>query len=354
VTKRIVLSISLLLCGLSAQAATTQTSLAADSFTRANAANLGANWANIAPATCLMTLTSNSAETGVTGQTCFAIYNANDFPNDQFSQIKVATRLNSGNGGVCVHLMANPPTGAAQVSSAFGYCTSNNGSNYTVAKLTNGSFSVICTSGTALAAGDVLQLLVQQTSGGQALTLNVNGVATSCAGTIDNTYLNGLPGFDIFASTATTDVQITNFSGGAVSTPPTITNSGIPVISSSPLTVGSITGVGQAVQFSARGGAAFGSASGSFNYLGRLQIIANGQVSNPTWVLECSQDGGSTWFQIPAVTLPSLSPQLQDVPSGVSLIYDISGLGGAQFRFGLAVTMTTTVTGTVSVSVMAG
>ena len=94
----------------------------------------------------------------------------------------------------------------------------------------------------------------------------------------------------------------------------------------------------------------------TYQYGGRLQIVATGQVINPQWTLECSQDTAQTfWFQMPVIAVPSLSPGLSDIPPSFAAYYDISGLSsGGTCRFGLGVTTGTSITGNVQVYAMIG
>jgi hypothetical protein len=85
----------------------------------------------------------------------------------------------------------------------------------------------------------------------------------------------------------------------------------------------------------------FGVSDLSQAYRGQLTLTgaSTGAVSTPTWVLEGSIDNGSTWFVIPAqTTLPiALTGQMTgDTAPLFALQYNISGLGGALFHFGLS------------------
>lgn len=333
-------------------AAITQTALVTDNFTRANAANLGVNWSalGVLGGGAICKITGNSAQSATAATRCFAIFSSSDFPNDQYSQITNSAHANASNFmGPCVRMMPSSALGS-NASTANGYCV--NGSPYNISSMTNGTFTALATGAVNQALNDIVLLTVQNTSTGPQLTLFVNGAQATQFTDTTNLYTSGYPGMTILPDATVTNEAISNFVGGVITTPPTVTNlaPGIspPTISSIPLNLGTLTATGQAVQFTVR--------APSENYLGKLQIIATGgQISGPVWVLECSQDGGSTWFQLPAIAVPSFAPQLGDIPpTGAAVFYDTSGLSGAQFRFGLAVNSSTTVTGNIFVWAMAG
>jgi len=69
-------------------------------------------------------------------------------------------------------------------------------------------------------------------------------------------------------------------------------------------------------------------------YRGQLTLVVPSGFSTATAVLEASIDGGTSWFVIAPVAY-TLTGQLSgDVASIVANRYDISGMSGAQFRFG--------------------
>lgn len=74
-------------------------------------------------------------------------------------------------------------------------------------------------------------------------------------------------------------------------------------------------------------------------YRGWLTIVAaGGAVTGPTWVLEASLDQGATWFAIPAnTTQPIVLTGLTsgDTAALSATQYNVSGLSGALFKFGL-------------------
>jgi len=85
----------------------------------------------------------------------------------------------------------------------------------------------------------------------------------------------------------------------------------------------------------------FGLADTSQTYTGRVTITggSTGAVTGPTYVLEGSIDNGLTWFLIPAnSTQPiTISGQLTgDTAPLFANQYNVSGLGGALFHFGLS------------------
>ena len=84
----------------------------------------------------------------------------------------------------------------------------------------------------------------------------------------------------------------------------------------------------------------FGLPDTSQTYRGQVTIVGNGgAVTGPTWVLEGSIDNGATWFVVPAqTTLPlALTGQMTgDTAPLFANQYNVSGLGGALFHYGLS------------------
>lgn len=73
-------------------------------------------------------------------------------------------------------------------------------------------------------------------------------------------------------------------------------------------------------------------------YRGQLTIIGSGgAVTTPTWVLECSVDGGTTWFVLPANTTnaATVTGALSGETASIFVDqYNVSGLGSALYKFG--------------------
>ena len=94
--------------------------------------------------------------------------------------------------------------------------------------------------------------------------------------------------------------------------------------------LGTITAVSAPIQF--------GLGDMSQAYRGQLTLVASGgAVTSPTWVLEGSIDGGSTWFVIPPqTTLPlALAGQLSgDTAPLAAYQYNVSGLSSCLLKFG--------------------
>ena len=358
--KRPLFFLLLLLLLLAPNMPATNTALVTDTFTRANSATLGPNWALLASSVggnSACRITSNKAQGTTASTNCFANWGANDFPNDQFSQVTDSTLLGTATVRSCVRMVAATTSGAGPNIS--GYCTNGAlASPYTINTVTAGLFAAIATSAQNMVAGDVILLLVQTTSTGPQVTLFVNTIQILQVTDTSYTFLAGQPGMAIAEDGTTTDGTVSNWVGGAVTTSPTIVNGtaalqlGATLQLSGGTNPTSLTGTGQAVQFTLP--------PSSFQYLGRLQIIVTGQVSNPFFALECSQDGLGTWFQMPAIGLPTFSPQLGDLMPSISVFYDVTGLSsGATCRFGLApyspaAGVTTVITGNLQVWGMIG
>lgn len=83
----------------------------------------------------------------------------------------------------------------------------------------------------------------------------------------------------------------------------------------------------------------FGLPDLSHVYRGSLTITAQaGAVTSPTWVLEASLDNGASWFVVPvstAITYGLTGQTSGDTAPLFASRYDVSGLGGAIFKFGI-------------------
>lgn len=66
----------------------------------------------------------------------------------------------------------------------------------------------------------------------------------------------------------------------------------------------------------------------------QLVISVGGSITTPTFALEASIDGGSTWFVITGTALTLTGQFTGDTAAIFATRYDVSGLVGAQFRFG--------------------
>jgi hypothetical protein len=85
----------------------------------------------------------------------------------------------------------------------------------------------------------------------------------------------------------------------------------------------------------------FGLGDMTFNYRGFLTIMggSGGAVTTPTYILEASLDQGVSWFAIPAnTTQPAVVTGTFLTGDTAALFvnqYNVSGLSGALFHFGL-------------------
>lgn len=106
-----------------------------------------------------------------------------------------------------------------------------------------------------------------------------------------------------------------------------------------PANLGTISASGQAVQFTIS--APHGSSSNCPNGTDALTVITTGTLSATVPVLECSLDGGTTWFGIAATSgTPSSTPVTSttvltgDTAATSANSYPVSGLSGFPMRFG--------------------
>ena len=69
---------------------------------------------------------------------------------------------------------------------------------------------------------------------------------------------------------------------------------------------------------------------------GNLNIVCSGgAVSTPTWVLESSLDGGTSWFTVSATAYTTSGLVTGDTSSLYAAKYSVTGLEGALFKFAL-------------------
>lgn len=339
--------------------ALTLVQLISDSFTRANAATLGANWS--APAGSSMQISSNQAIATATSVINFSTWSASPFQGwnpDQFSSVNVVSRSGNVNYfGAAVRLPGSIGVPSAGVTGALGmYFFGGHAGNNTVSlQKANPSLADLQTYGAMPAFPATFGLAVQTTSVGVVLTPFLNGVAqTPFTDTSASQILWGSPGIMEDVTVTTADVPMTNFSAGAVlNAPSSITNFGSLTYGSNS-SIGSITAVGIPIQFSLPQG----QLASSERYLGRLQMIVdmgvysqNNQVINPIWSLIATQSNSNSWFSIPAETLPINASLNGQTPSLYSQWYDVSGLGGCTFQFSL---LSGTISGSLPVYALVG
>jgi len=323
------------------QAANTLTSLQSDTFTRANAPNLGANWGAVNNNGGCQ-IASNFAKPTSTAQTGFCFFSSADWPNDQAAQatLGLITTLGTDLADAVVR-------GQFPMNGPSGYIAGSYNTNTNVHLLrANGSCCTDLTSAGTVAQGDVIQLvavgcnpvnLTVFQNGVSRITFTDSSASQICAGS---------PGILVFSPANVANVGVTNWTGYAVSNPPTVNNTApFPVLTRATSTnLGNLTGASQALQFTLP------------SSVSRIQIIvgsASGTAAAPAWSLECSQDSGTSWFGVPAQIVPNAAPQLGDIFPIYTPFYDVFGLGGASCRFGLGTT-SGTVTGTLPVWVVVG
>lgn len=328
--------------------AATLTSLQSDTFTRANSSSLGPNWTQISGVGGFgCQILSNQAKPGVAGGFGECISNALDWPNDQGVLCTTATIASLGTD--IAGCMVRGAVWSNAVNGYFAGSFNTADSHVHLVRIVTGTFTNIATSADNIAAGDTIQI---QVSGCNPVSITVLHNGSAEAGM--NPFVDsnaaalcaGSPGIGL-QSANVANAGVTNWTGYALTTPPTINNSSpFPVIGRGNFTnLGNLTGASQALQFTLPSPTA-----------SRIQLIVqsgSGTAAIPIWVLECSQDSGTSWFQVYGLTLPTAAPQLGDIFPLYAPYYDVYGLGGASCRFGLGAT-SGTVTGTLPVFVTIG
>ncbi len=179
------------------------TILATDSFDRADAADLGANWAQQNGLSDHWKIVSNAAKPETFAADAMSTYTAGSFPADQYS--KGIIGVISGNadqsgGGVAVRCSTSAKT--------WYWLVVNDGgsNNVTIAKTVATSYTLLAQGTSGYVAGDEIELDVQGTS----LIALRNGVQVLTA--IDASIATGQP--DVAYSSSITDFSLLNWEGG--------------------------------------------------------------------------------------------------------------------------------------------
>ncbi len=89
---------------------------------------------------------------------------------------------------------------------------------------------------------------------------------------------------------------------------------------------GTLTATGQAVEFT----------PGYVDLFNQRKLVvqAVGTITSPTGLLEASNDGGTTWFVVPALTSDLTVTGAADTAPAFVARYEISGISSALYRFG--------------------
>lgn len=338
------------LASLPLWAVSTLTSFVVDTFTRADAATLGVGWGtynNLGGCR----ISSNQAKPTVTTATGGCLYSALDWPNDQAAQATLATIAAIGTdlAGVLVRGQFSQNTQNGYYAGSYNTADTK----IHLVRIVNNGFTNLATSAANVVLSDVINL---QATGCNPVSLIVlqNGTAVPNMNPVSDAAATapcaGSPGILVFSPTNIANAGLTNWTGYAITNPATVNNSApFPQLALGAQTnLGNLTGASQALQFTLP--------ARSELFIGRLQVTVGsttGTVVSPAWVLECSQDTGTTWFQLPASLVPTAATQLSDIFPIYGSFYDVSGLGGASCKFGLGAA-TGTVTGTLPVWAMVG
>lgn len=109
---------------------------------------------------------------------------------------------------------------------------------------------------------------------------------------------------------------------------------GVPVLSrNKPINLGTLTATGQVVQFT------LATPHASPNGNDMVTVITTGAITTPVVALEASIDSATTWFVIPggsqAAALAVTGQVGGDAAPTTANSYNISGIQGGLFRFGL-------------------
>lgn len=312
------------------------TQLAADTMTRANATTLGTNWVNNITNNQGLQIVSNSAESLVASLPCAATFSAlsgqgSDFSFDHYSQCTISTFTNTSCqvGPLCrQNQIPNLSQSSGTVNGYFGGNIVGS-AVYGIYRVAANVFTQLAITAVNVTVNDVVRLAVQGgTLPGSSATLTLFQNGTQISTVVDTTPVQaGWPGLLVTPDATIAHAAATTWSGGNVTVAPSNTVFGQLSLGQS-ANIGTISAAGQTLQFTV--------APNSEKFLGKLQmVVAGGSVLNPVWSLEGGQDAFATHaFMMPAFTVPGLS-NLGDLACIYAQVYDISGLGGVNFKFGL-------------------
>lgn len=192
--------------------------LASDNFTRANAADLGANWDECSGETFAggFDISANTAIPGDLAGDSSETNNSASFPADQYSQVTLANPAADGAGAG-----SGPTCRAATGATVTYYRLVGNASGYELGRKVAGAFTSLASgAGTTFAAGDVLRLEVRTNGANCDWVLKKNGVQFA-AGTDVTPIASGRAGCG-HSSTSTT-AALSAWEAGNLATPaPTI------------------------------------------------------------------------------------------------------------------------------------
>jgi hypothetical protein len=172
--------------------------IATDNFTRADASTLGSNWTNTDSSS--WGISSNQAHCTATGGDSFAftVWNANAFPNDQYSQITISS-LAALTGLIC-------PGVRMSLSAETSYFCQELSNTLYIVKMVAGSNTNLTSGSYTPAVGDVIYL----SAVGTTLTAKVNG--TTVLTTTDSSISSGSAGMGgLFIGNST---LVTPWTGG--------------------------------------------------------------------------------------------------------------------------------------------
>lgn len=173
-----------------------------DSFTRADNADLGADWSAVGSESAWAIATNKAAPSSQFSD-CSEVYVSGSFADDQYAQGVLGTITTDAAGqgpGVLVR-------GTTAARTYYGVVCSTQGTE--LRKLSGGVHSALATDATIWANGDVVRLEVS----GTTLTVKRNGVTISALTTPDATIASGRPGLN-FSSSSTTACTIDDWEGG--------------------------------------------------------------------------------------------------------------------------------------------
>jgi uncharacterized protein YjdB len=189
--------------------ATTVTASYTDAFT-GTAGALAGTWTQQRTSGTINRTGGGLARGSIGAKDLFAFWSANNFNNDQYSQVRITGGLSSGSQYVQIIVRASG-TGDGAYRNYLFYTDGVAGAGHTeVAKNINGSQITIRSFATTFAAGDIIKI----SAVGTTITCYKNGVALGSI--TDSSLPSGSAGVGVYGSTVTVD----DWEGGSLSTAP--------------------------------------------------------------------------------------------------------------------------------------
>ena len=177
---------------------------ATDNFTAADGTDLAAYSANWTEVYGAFVINSNAVSPNNAGDTCMAIWNADTFSNDQYSQIVIAGTTSVYPIGTCVR---------GSLANFSCYTLWLTDTQRQVRRFDNHVDTVISQDSVAPVIGETYRISIL----GSSITVSVNGVLIPALSATDTTYTSGRPGLVSYSNQ--TGYRMDTWQAGNVGSP---------------------------------------------------------------------------------------------------------------------------------------